>query len=96
MSEKLQEKEAQHGQKMIEVKIRFWTNNIAKGDGKIVPRHAWAGGVVRIERNEAHGIVPGDPLPFHSMLDVGRAIEKCLIDHEIVLHPSRRMRKYTP
>ncbi len=77
VSEKLQEKEAQHGQKMVEVKLRFWTSNIAEGEGKIVLRHAWAGEVVRIERNDALGSVPGDSILFHSMLDVGWAIEKC-------------------
>lgn len=88
------EREAKHGQKMIEVKIRFWTNDIAEGKGQIVPKHAWSGGVVRIEGNKSHGIEPGNPVPFHSLLDVGAKIEKVLIDHEVVLHSSRRMRKY--
>ena len=86
---------AEHGEKMIEVKLRFWTNDIAEGKDNIVPKHAWSGGVVRIESNKSHGIVPAAPIPFHSMLDVGRAIEKCLIDQDIVLHPSTRMQKYT-
>lgn len=86
---------AAHGEKMIEVKLRFWTNSIAEGDGEVLPKHAWSGGVVRMETNRSHDIVPQAPIPFHSMLDVGRAIEKCLIDHEIQLHPSRRMQKYT-
>lgn len=90
------EVKAIHGQKMIEVKLRFWTNDIAEGAGNILPKHAWSGGVVRIESKKSHGIVPKPPIPFHSMLDVGRAIEKCLIDHDIVLHPSNRMQKYSP
>ena len=89
----VQEREAKQGQKMIEIKLRFWTNDIA-GKGKIRPKHAWSGGVVRIERNPSHGIVPGSPLPFHSLLDVGGVIEKLLIQHGIVLHPGTRMRKY--
>lgn len=85
---------ADPGERMIEIKLRFWTNDIANGKGEIVPKHAWDSGVVRIERNESHGITPGNPLPFHSLLDVGRAIEKVLIDHQIVLHPGRRSKKY--
>ena len=50
----IEEKEAVHGQKMIEVKLRFWTNDIATGEGKIAPKHAWSAGVVRIEKNKAH------------------------------------------
>ncbi len=33
----LEAKEAKHGQKMIEVKLRFWTNGIAEEPGKILP-----------------------------------------------------------
>lgn len=93
--DRLEEQEAKHGQKMIEVKVRFWTNNIADGEGKIVPKHAWTSGVVRMDKNNSHGIDPGKPVPFNSLLDVGTAIEKALIEHEIVLHTSTRMRKYT-
>jgi len=90
----LKAREAKHGQKMIEVKLRFWTDDIAKEHGKIIPKHSWSSGVVRIERNKAHGIVPGNPKPFNSLLDVGAMIEKVLIEHGVKLHLSRRMQKY--
>lgn len=86
--------EAKQGEKMIEVKLRFWTNDIAPEPGKVVPRHAWTGGVVRMERNKSHGIAPGSPRPFHTLLDVGAVVEKVLIDHGIVLHPTPKMKKY--
>jgi len=86
--------DAAHGEKMIEVKIRFWTNDIAGEPGKIVAKHAWSSGVVRMESNPSHGIVPRHPRPFHSLLDVGAVIERVLIEHNIVLHPSRLMKKY--
>ena len=89
-----EEKEATHGQKMIEVKVRFWTNDIAETGGNIIPKHAWAAGMVRMERNASHGIVPGNPEPFHSPFDLGAAIEKVLIDHGVVLHTPRVMKKY--
>ena len=90
----LEQREAKQGQKMIELKIRFWTNDIAEDKDHVIPKHAWSSGVVCIERNETHGIQPGSPVPFHSLLDVGSKVEKVLIDHGVVLHPSRRMRKY--
>ena len=93
-TETIESLETKQGEKMIEVKLRFWTNNIAPENGKVLPKHAWTGGVVRIERNKSHGIDPGAPLPFHSLLDVGAVVEKALIKHAIVLHPSRTMRKY--
>jgi hypothetical protein len=82
-------------EKMIEVKIRFWTNAIAPESGKVIPKHAQASGVVSVERNKSHGIVPGNPRPFHSLLDLGATIEKILIEHQIVLHRSARMKRYT-
>jgi hypothetical protein len=92
--EEIESLEAKQGEKMIEVKLRFWTNKIAPEDGKVLPKHAWTGGVARIERNKSHGIEPGAPLPFHSLLDIGSAVEKVLISHGIVLHASPKMRKY--
>ena len=50
--------------------------------------------MLRIESNKSHEIVPGAPKPFHSLLDVGAVIEKLLIEQGIILHPSRKMRKY--
>ncbi len=89
-------REAKHGEKMIEVKVRFWTDGIASDPGKVVPKNAWTSGVVRIDSNKSHGITPQSPVPFNSLLDVGAAIEKVLINHGITLHPSRKMRKYVP
>lgn len=86
--------EAKYGQKMIEVRIRFWTNDIASEKGKVIPKHAWSSGVVRIEPNKAHGIIPKSPKPFHSLMDVSSVVEKVLIEHGIVLHTSKKMRKY--
>jgi hypothetical protein len=34
-------REAAHGQRMIEVRVRFWTNNLAKSKGMVLPRNAW-------------------------------------------------------
>jgi hypothetical protein len=39
----VEELEAAQGERMIDVKLRFWTNRIAKEDGKVLAKHAWAG-----------------------------------------------------
>jgi hypothetical protein len=87
-------READQGERMIEVKIRFWTNDIAGEKGSVRPKHAWASGVVRVERNKTHGIVPGKPRPFHSLMDLSAVVERVLIDQGIVLHLNSRMKKY--
>jgi hypothetical protein len=88
------QREAVHGEKMIEVKLRFWTNKIAPAKGSVLPKHAWASGVVRMEGNKSHGIKPKAPAPFHSLLDVSAVIEKVLIAHGVVLHATKQMQKY--
>jgi hypothetical protein len=93
-AETVEQREAQQGERMIEIKVRFWTNGIADGKGIIQPKHAWSSGAVRIERNESHGIVPQKSLPFHSLMDLTSVIEKVLVAHNITLHSSRKMRKY--
>ena len=87
-------KEAEHGNKMIEIKVRFWTNDIADERGHIVPKNAWASGIVRIKPNPLHGIARGKPQPFHSLMDLPAVIEKVLIQHDIVLHAGRQSKKY--
>lgn len=94
MTPSAEEREAKHGEKMIEVRVRLWTDSIAEGKGRIVPGHAWAGGVVLLERNQAHGIKPGDPIPFNSFAELPAKIEKLLINHGLKVHLSTRERKY--
>jgi len=87
-------REAKHGKKMIEVRLRFWTDDISPIKGEIIPKHARTSGVVRLQGNESHGIASDNPKPFNSLLDVGAVIEEVLIAGGITLHPSRHMRKY--
>lgn len=93
---KVAAKDAEYGENMIEIRLRFWTNNIAETDGQLLPKNAWCAGIARIEQNDAHGIKAGKPEQFHTLLDIGSTIEKILIDNGIVLHPSRKMSKYSP
>lgn len=90
----IETEEAKYGEKMIEVKVRFWTNDLTDSANEVIPKHGWTSGVVRIERNKSHGIVPGKPVIFNSLLDLGSAIERVLKKNEIVLHVSSGMRHY--
>jgi len=85
---------ANKNERMIEIKLRFWTNKIGKGEGYVIPKQAWSSGMVRIERNETHGIRPGSPKPFHSLLDIGAVIERVLTAQGITLHRNKKMKKY--
>jgi hypothetical protein len=87
--------ETKHGEKMIEIRVRFWTNDIGEC-GQILPKHAWSKGTVNVTRNETHGITPKPKgwRNFNSLPELGMAIEKVLIDNEIVLHHSTKTKKY--
>jgi hypothetical protein len=86
---------AKIGERMLTVTVRFWTNNIARGKGRIKPRNAWTSGTVRIEPNEPHGIRSRQDVKFHSLLTLPAAIEKVLIQNGITLHPATDA-KYLP
>jgi hypothetical protein len=62
--------------------------------GRVLPKHAWGSGVVRMESNRAHEITPGEPLPFNSMAELPGVIEKTLTAHVVTIHPSSKMRRY--
>lgn len=94
MAESVESKEAEYGKKMIEVKVRFWTNELADGKDKIRPKHAWGSGIVRIASNTSHGITPKAPVPFNSVAEIPAKIEKVLMDHGVTIHKSDRMKKY--
>jgi hypothetical protein len=94
MADSIETKEARHGKRMIEVRVRFWTNDLADGKGRIRPRHAWGAGVVRIEPNDAHEIAGGAPIPFNSVAEIPAKLEKVFIDHGVTIHKSSRMKRY--
>ncbi|HYL58711.1 MAG TPA: hypothetical protein VEU51_07560, partial [Candidatus Acidoferrales bacterium] len=79
----LAERAALHGERMLEISVRFWTNDIAVDEGNIVPKHAWTSGVISLVRNKSHDIEPLPPKPFHTLMDLSGVIEQVLIAHGV-------------
>ena len=96
MSESVKTKEAKYGSKMIEVKVLFWTHDLADRKGRIRPKHALSSGIVRVAPNAAHGIKTGRSRQFRSLADMPSVVETVLIEHGVKLHPSLRARKLMP
>ena len=94
MPETIESREAKLGEKMIEIRVRFWTDELAEKATQIMPKHAWTSGVVRMQHNEPHGISPEYPIPFNSLMELPQVIEKVLIQHGIKLHRLGKMAKY--
>jgi hypothetical protein len=84
-------RQAERNEKMIELRIRFWTNDISEIKGEIIPKHSWDSGVVYMERNKSHQIQPEKKLQhFHSLKELPVVIKEVLIRHGIQLHNSKR------
>lgn len=88
------EREAKHGEKMISLDVKFWTDGIAEDSDKIVAKHEWIHGIVRLNSNTSHGIKSGKPIPFNSLCELPAKIEDLLIEEEVTLHLNRKMRRY--
>lgn len=71
---------AEHGEKMITVRVRFWTNKLGAPPGKVIPKTCHTRGMVGIQANEAHGIksLRDGPIAFNSLEELPAAIEKVL------------------
>jgi hypothetical protein len=95
MAESIEAKVAKHGDRMIEIRVRLWTDKIADGGkGSVLPKHAWDAGVVMLQRNESHGISPKAPLPFNGFADLPSKIEEVLLGQGVKVHLSKRQRRY--
>jgi hypothetical protein len=89
-------RDAKWSERMIEVKVHFWTDGIADGEGRVLPKNAWTSGVVRIKNNRSHNITAQESqVPFNSLMEIPSVIEKVLIQNGINLHTSNRMKKYS-
>ena len=82
------------GERMIQVNVKFWTNNISKVKKGLLPKNAWSSGMVYVERNKTHGITPLKPVPFHTLTELGYVIEKALYKHGVTLHLPKRFKKH--
>ncbi len=84
--------EGVHGQKTIEVTLRFWTNDIAEGEGKIQPKECWDAGTLNLSTNRLHNI-EYDHQPFNSLLSLLSGLEDLLIRNGIHLRHGNRSYK---
>lgn len=88
------EPKAAPGERMIELRVRFWTDGLAHNPGHVIPKHAWTSGMVHVTANDSHDLHAGQDTPFNSLLDLPGVIAQVLREHGIVLHPSQRDKKF--
>jgi hypothetical protein len=72
--------------KTIGLTIRLWTDGISPVKGQISPGNAWAGGMVRVQANPAHGLKAGEDVPFNRWAELVPAIEQALENSGVTLH----------
>ena len=94
MPESIESREAAHGERTIEVRIRFWTNDLAGEKGHIIPKHGWTSGQVLLPSNPSHGITSSEAVMFNSFAELPSKIEELLIANGIKLHLDKAERRY--
>ena len=72
--------------------VRFWTNEIA-GPGPIKPKHGWDSGMIHITANPSHRLKSIKAVPFQSLMDLPRAMEKVIIECELTLLSGTKVRE---
>jgi hypothetical protein len=82
-----------HGETMITLTVKFFTDHLAKDPNMVRRKHAYTCGAVYMTKNETHGTRSGKTFKFNSMAELPLAMQKCLIAHDITLHPSKNDRK---
>ena len=88
------ERKANYGEKMIEVRVRFWTDEITNTPKVILPKHAWDYGYVEIAANTSHGLKQsGSSVKFGSVLELPQAIADLLVQEGVQLHIGAKLGK---
>jgi len=82
----INEVEAPHGTKMVEITIKFWTDGLAETEDKVLPKHMHNSGNIRLAANKTHGIAAEKPTVFNSITELPAKIEELLAHHKIVVH----------
>ena len=95
---------APHGEKMITMKLKFWTNNIPLDN----PKMAWCSGVVHLVANRSRGLgrdTGTNPIPFNQLEEVTgdtgkigivEAIIQALEREHVILVESHKTSKHKP
>ena len=85
---------ARDNEKMIELKIKFFTNNISVWKDYVVKKLGWQSGYVYASINKTHGIESKKPVFFHSLMELPQAIEETLLKQDIKLKSTKRTKEY--
>lgn len=86
--------DAQHGEKVIELRVAFFTDEIASAQGRVVPKVCWDIGTVHLFANASHGIKSSEPYFFNGLSELPKVIEEILANNEIkILHSPKRTKK---
>jgi hypothetical protein len=84
------EKTPKHGEKTIKIQLDFWTDDIAKNSGKIVPKVCWDSGTIRLLRNGGHEIKGSKSIPFSSLSQLVGKIEEVFREQNVKVLKTNR------
>jgi hypothetical protein len=79
--------------KMIQIKVYLWTDQLAPKKGAILPKHAWEGGWVFLPANKLHGIRANRKKAFHRFSELLDTVGDILRQNGINIHEAPPRRK---
>ncbi|MCK4445140.1 MAG: hypothetical protein KAW09_11390 [Thermoplasmata archaeon] len=84
-------KNVPQGKRMIELRIRFWTNDIdGNPKGTITQKVCWDSGYVYVVKNNSHGIESKGQSRFRGLCELLGSVEKVLRKQNIKLQMGAR------
>ena len=92
----VEEKVAKHGEKMIQVSVKFWTDGIASEEGHVLPGYCWEGGFVNVEANATHSLKATQPIPFNTLDELVPILISALDDAGVNILFNKRKRSRRP
>lgn len=81
---------SKEGNKTVEVRLHFFTDQIAANGGVFKAKHAVSVGTARLPTNPRHGITKGECHYFESLAELPATVAKALAAHGITLHPGKK------
>lgn len=80
---------------MVEVRVRFWTNNLPKTtqDGKSPNALAWESGMCYVVTNKELNVPSSGPVAWNGLEDLARAVAKATALSSIATVKYGRVRK---
>lgn len=85
-----------HGERTIEVTLRFWTDRIADKEGHVIPGFCWEGCFVSVPSQPSHGIKTTAPMMSNHFGELVSTVQAALDEAGVKVLLSGPVGRKTP